>query len=501
MIREIRYLSVVVLLLASSAAIGAAEDPVKWDKLHAREIKNYVRKLTSLAKWCNDKDLDSSAWTIRQIALRWAPEDKKLLEALGYRLDRNQKWRQDGTVRQQLRMGGDAVTDKLLRDRNRKLESARKSSTSKLMSLGKRALKAAAEGDAVAWRGRAERAWRTAVEIHPSFAAAHKALKSEEVDGRYILPKWVPAVKFRVAEREAGRRRAAVTFEVAEAATDPRLSSSGLKASGARSGQFCTQSQYGAAVAKNLALWCRRAVADLHEVYDLPDPLCGGTLYSVLSLQNKESFVKGLETGFGWGTKKATDKVEEGTVGLWPENNTWFDYNREDASGTKAYDAAIQSVVRWGLRTERWHRSPDGQGGREAWFGEAMALDVVFRLTGQALSTFVADSGYRDSVRGQPKMNQWQIIARRSVERDDDIAMTALFRMGLNSMKTRHTAKAYTFLQFLRETDEGLAQAYVAEMLVSDTPTAIRKVYGRSLEAMDEEYVIWVRSTYLLPGY
>ena len=98
-------------------------------------------------------------------------------------------------------------------------------------------------------------------------------------------------------------------------------------------------------------------------------------------------------------------------------------------------------------------------------------------------------------------MNQWQIIARRSVERDDDIPMTALFRMGLNSMKTRHTAKAYTFLQFLRETDAGRARAYVAEMLKSDTPAAIEKVYGRSLDAMEKEYVTWIRSTYLLPGY
>ena len=55
--------------------------------------------------------------------------------------------------------------------------------------------------------------------------------------------------------------------------------------------------------------------------------------------------------------------------------------------------------------------------------------------------------------------------------------------------------------QFLRETDASLAKAYVAEMLTSDTPAAIRKVYGRDLDAMDREYVTWIRSTYLLPGF
>jgi hypothetical protein len=142
----------------------------------------------------------------------------------------------------------------------------------------------------------------------------------------------------------------------------------------------------------------------------------------------------------------------------------------------------------------------EGESLAEAWFSDAMALDVVFRLTGQAITTWVQDAGYRDSMRDTPEMNRWQAIARLSIERDDDIPLSVLFNLGLNQLKTRHTAKAYTFLQYLRERDLAKARAFAGAMLGGRLPDAVREVYGKSLEAMDEEYTAWIRATYALAG-
>ena len=39
-----------------------------------------------------------------------------------------------------------------------------------------------------------------------------------------------------------------------------------------------------------------------------------------------------------------------------------------------------------------------GESAGEAWFKDAMAQDVVYRLTGQAITTWVQGTGYRDTL-------------------------------------------------------------------------------------------------------
>jgi hypothetical protein len=114
---------------------------------------------------------------------------------------------------------------------------------------------------------------------------------------------------------------------------------------------------------------------------------------------------------------------------------------------------------------------------------------------------FVADEGYRDEMRDSPEMNRWQATSRLVVERDDDVPMSVLCRLGINQMKTRHTSKAYTFLQFLYERNAEQARAFVREMLSGrGTPGAIREVYGKTPEDLDAEYAKWIRATYDLAG-
>jgi len=486
-------IAMLLALLGAELARSAPPTIAEWDASFARAVRDRSRKLAGFAKACDRDKLPALAWLLRQEALRWTPDDGDLRAKLGY-VRVGETWEKNPVVREGLRKLEDTARDRVLRKIEKRIKSFRASAVRRFRGLAGQAASGAEAGDEPGWKKRVERAWRQVLVAVPDDKRAHEALGSKRIDGRFILPEWQPHLRVRRERLEAGRKRAALEFEAREILPDGPMSASGVNCGAARSGPVTVYSEFGRDTAKQTVIWLRRAYVDIEAEYGFPETIWlvmgKRTFYSVKSRTGCHQV---LTRGFAWSDEKAGSQLDFAS-GAYPAEGSFVSW---DPSVESATDACIQVLCRALARyrqvqVTRDESAPDDV---EPWFLEALTLDVVVRLTGRALNNFVQKEHYRDEQRDMPLLNQWAAIASMRVLRDNDISMATLHKLRFNQLEEDEMAKGFTYLHFLFERDPDAARAFVGKMLATDTPTAIKKTYGKSLEEMDREYAEWVRWT------
>ena len=73
--------------------------------------------------------------------------------------------------------------------------------------------------------------------------------------------------------------------------------------------------------------------------------------------------------------------------------------------------------------------------------------------------------------------------------------MRGIVQRETNSLRTADSTKAFAFLQFLHETDELKAGAFIGQALARGGAVAAEEVFGKTLDELDAEYRAWALLT------
>jgi hypothetical protein len=499
----LRVLSFALILLAFSPLAGAGEEEealAGWDRRFERAREFAAETYEKLARWADKNGLARSGARARRRILTIDPENTEARAWFGYEKDETGRYSWPPARREHFRELRDTTTDRR-DDFHRRLRLADRRVGDRLLALGNTADFRMRSGVAFPekWNERMFRAFTVLLRIAPREERARELLGHPEFEGRRVDPKALPFLKARAVRKRAGEAAALAGFEVADLGRHAGLAAIGIDAHGARTLHFTVYTSWGSERASELALAAERAMTEIIRVNGFPYGAAERKgLEFITILKDKAQLRTFLARNSDWKSDRIEHQLSRFT-------NAWF------APGCVAEhiakkDRMVDGVMHYACRTtvgaarRMFREEIAGEGEKipdlEPWLLEALATDVVKRMTGESLTRFSEFPEYSHEKRTTKGLDRWMALARERVANDDDVPMTRLVRLRLIDLDAAAAVKAYAVLQYLFEGDAGRARKFVRLALVRGGEVAARGIYHLTLDELDTGYREWVILTW-----
>jgi len=488
-----------LLLIASSPALPAEDALDGWDRRHRALLKSTADGYERLAKWAAKHRLEKSAARAWRRLLVFDSDHADARAWFGYTRGKSGAWTWPLARRQVVRELVDG-NEKKATEFHRRFRDAERRAADRLLALGNTAeFRTGKEPERVEkWNERMFTAFTLLLRISPGEERARERLGHPEFEGRRVDPRALRYLEARSARRQAGKAAAKAGFDVVSRGVDHEVEAIGLLAHSARSRNFTVVTTWGQETARGLAVSAEQALAEVIRVNGFPGVVADRKRIRTIYLMRDAGQIRLFLQHFSDWDK---DRIERQLKRF---NNAWFapfSVVARIQGDARLIDTVMQYGVRKAIRAFRKmsmdaldddSKVPD----LEPWLLDALATDVVMRLTGDSLSNFSEVPDYSHERRVTEGRDRWMALARERVESDDDVSFARLTRLRLIDLNPACSVKGHGLIQYLFESDAAKARRFVAVALVHGSAAAAKKVYESSLAGIDAGYRDWVRLTW-----
>lgn len=483
-----------ILAIGAGDAYAVEQSPEAW-----RVRLSTARRLTgkehaSFGRWCLRNDMPAFGERWRYLSLRFAPDDTKLRAHFGFTRTQEGVWTWDGAARLDFAEKFFAAQKGDAAEYRRRRKSLVKKATERFQALGRTALARAqktTETEPEKWRDNVRQAAEWLLRIDPTHQKALESLGGKKVDGLFVHPDAVPYLNAR-AERK--RRALARRSESVPVEFKKDTAASGWQTAGAEDAWVVTTRSR--SECSMLTREMTYATREFLATHGLPPEFREKISLRYMCFgKNKDEMAILLRTYSSLKEPEILKTVER--WGAQPLNNGHVCARTSRIEKAKAW--AMSYRCRSGVRALKAWTKPSTDlteaESIEPWLLEAVAMDVLIRLTGSYDVSFVDTSRYDNEGRSLDKEGRWLDVARDHLDLDVLPPIDHVLARTMNRLDARYTSTGYAFLQFLLERDEERAARFVALSAYAGSEAACRDVYKRDPSDFEDDFHHWLRVT------
>jgi hypothetical protein len=445
------------------------------------------KDLADVARWCDRSDLPGWGAIYRVRALTCRPDDKRLLNELGY-VKEGDTYRWPDEAREAFRAldpGGLAEPAGLHAQRMTK----RKLGVNRFVAVAKTATAPddaplAVRDELAALR---HQVWERVIEIDPLHGEAARELGYVNFDGRAVHPDAKPFL-------EARARRRAQAAAIVESEVFLTRGGGGDRAVSVTAGGIRVDGYLpvpGLELVARAIVHARQAFAARLRLGESDDVPTGISVVCVCTTKNQ--YVDAI-VHYGGGSRAEALETAQKWAANWATPAIVVMRKSSAAQAAELSSAYACRGAARALRSRRLGAASSGEPRNEDWIYDAIAMDVTIGLTGSYGQSISSDEGTTEK-RNLTGTTSWLDRARLAVELRDDPALSGIVQRDMNSLRSPEAAKGYAFLQFIFELDSLKAAAFFDQALVVGGAAAAESVYGSTLGELDSEYRRWALLT------
>jgi hypothetical protein len=508
--RPILILAALLGVVAAHATLDATwesavakDTPESWDKSFEGRLKKAAKRWIGLAKWCDKKNIEWTAMSLRRRVFVYTPDDEKVREQLGYVRAPDGTWVWDEVQKDGILFGLVDEDDPIELKVQEKIEKETANCVKIFRAAARKAAKLSGEDpdNAGAWREREKTAWRWVLTADRGNQEAHKALGHPEFDGKFVSPYALPFLQNRKARKEAAAKVFAMTFPTEEVEVSGPFVKAGLTGAAVKSEHVLMQTVHGADFSKGMCLAAEKGLVDLIETYGFSENIkARATPKKISSVKDTEQYIKFLTVGCGWDEKKATTHSERYRGGTMVGGGERMGVCENQPTGD---DRAMNVVASFTIRSAGFAECvADVGAGRinepEDWLWQSMSYDMTKRILGTAYLVWAGDPKYGRKFVARPGQDVWIELARQNVEIGLDPAFGVFPGLEINEQefKPEHTVKGHAVIQFVFEKDPAEAVKFIRHACAKGTFEAVKTVYGWTMEEFDQHWQQWILETH-----